>query len=411
MAILLNKKDYEAIIGNVGGITGFLASNHKPKERKAYLGWKQLGPVINEKGERNMVTLKALVPFQHVLKYVGFKGNINAYPNKLVWFTFMFGACQEAKLYQSCIPEFDEAFIPDPQHVNLLIDVLNTPNKPGYGRGYYGWGEAGTGKTSTAHWLLAVTNTACVQLNCKPNIEAEEMFVSHTARNGSWTTVDGPILQAVKRNWPIVIDEMDLAPAEFIPALNNLIEGRKFSVTFCDQMIQAGDNFKVIGFGNTSGSGLEVGLYNGRSQLDSSSMDRMYKDYYEPLSEDKYIQIIKSNGFDVEQETAENLANFVVKINTSVREEHSLPEMISPRGLISILNSIQNNSGIVKNPLLYAIGSVMGSILESKEYLEKMFSIYAITLAKGSLSVNMIEEQWKHRYELVSDNDNVAAEN
>ncbi|MDY6466751.1 MAG: AAA family ATPase, partial [Succinivibrio dextrinosolvens] len=255
MAILLNKKDYEAIIGNVGGITGFLASNHKPKERKAYLGWKQLGPVINEKGERNMVTLKALVPFQHVLKYVGFKGNINAYPNKLVWFTFMFGACQESKLYQSCIPEFDEAFIPDPQHVNLLIDVLNTPNKPGYGRGYYGWGEAGTGKTSTAHWLLAVTNTACVQLNCKPNIEAEEMFVSHTARNGVWTTIEGPILQAVKRNWPLIIDEMDLAPAEFIPALNNLIEGRKFSVTFCDQMIQAGDNFKVIGFGNTSGSG------------------------------------------------------------------------------------------------------------------------------------------------------------
>lgn len=407
MTILLNKKAYNFILNTVGK-TNFMALTKKPTERKAYLGWKVLGRVINANGDRNFIALRALVPFQHILKFVGFRGNINAYPNKLVWFTFMFGANDEADLYQSCIPEFDPNFRPDPQHINLLIDVLNGSNRPGYGRGYYGWGEAGTGKTSTAHWLLAVTNTACVQLNCKSNIECEEMFVSHTARNGSWTTVDGPILQAVKRNWPLIIDEMDLAPAEFIPALNNLIEGRKFSVTFCDQMIQAGDNFKVIGFGNTSGSGLECGLYNGRNQIDSSSLDRMYKDYYEPLSEEKYLEVIQSNGFPVD-ELAKDLASFVVKINQSVRSEHSLPEMISPRGLISIMNSLQENTGIVKNPVLYAIGSVMRSILESKEYQEKMFSIYAVTIAKGVLQVNKIQELWEQRYELVSENEDKSA--
>ena len=401
----LTKQALIDIIKTVGGLDKFIPSLKKPEIKKAYTGWK----VLNEKGEE--YALRVLIPFRHVLQYVNFKGNENDYPNKLVWFTFFFDEKNaDARLYQNCIPEFDENFFPEARHVNLLIDVLNAENKPGYGRGYYGWGECGTGKTSTAHWLAAVTNTAVVQLNCKPNIECEEMFVSHTARNGVWSTVDGPILQAVKRNWPLIIDEMDLAPAEFIPALNNLIEGRKFSVTFCDDLIQAADNFKIIGFGNTSGSGLEVGLYNGRNQLDSSSLDRMYKDYYSPLSEEKYLEIIKSNGHDLDDETANNLATFICKINQSVREEHSLPEMISPRGLISILKSLAENTGVVKNPLLYAIGSVMGSILESKEYQEKMFSIYAVTLAKGDLQVNNIQEQWEHRFELVDDDEKIEDE-
>ena len=155
---------------------------------------------------------------------------------------------------------------------------------------------------------------------------------------------------------------------------------------------------------------MEVGLYNGRNQLDSSSLDRMYKDYYSPLSEEKYLEIIKSNGHDLDDETANNLATFICKINQSVREEHSLPEMISPRGLISILKSLAENTGVVKNPLLYAIGSVMGSILESKEYQEKMFSIYAVTLAKGDLQVNNIQEQWEHRFELVDDDEKIEDE-
>ena len=391
MALL--KSDVEIITKQVG-LDKFIPSKTKPTERKAYLGWK----VINDKGEA--VLLRALVPFHHVLKYMGFKGVIEDYPNKLVWFTFFFGQNPDAVLYQNSIPEFDPNFIPEPRHVNLLIDVLNTPNRPGYGRGYYGWGEAGTGKTSTAHWLMAVTNTAVVQLNCKPNMECEEMFVSHTAHNGVWSTISGPILQAVERNWPLIIDEMDLAPAEFIPALNNLIEGRKFSVSFREGMIQAGDCFKVIGFGNTSGSGMEIGLYNGRSQLDSSSLDRMFKDYYEPLSEEKYLEIIRSNGFEID-EVAKKIAAFTVKINQSVRTEHSLPEMISPRGLISIFNTIRDNNGYVRSPILYAIGTVLGSILENKEYQEKMITIYAATVAEGPDEVKTVSTQWDKRFELV----------
>jgi hypothetical protein len=232
-------------------------------------------------------------------------------------------------------------------------------------------------------------------------MEVEEMVISHTAKDGKWSQAEGPILKAIRLNYPIVIDEMDLAPAEFIPALNNLVEGRKFSVTFCDKMLQAGDGFKVIGFGNTSGSGMESGCYQGRSPLDASSLDRLYKDYYEPLSKERYMALIESHGFEIESELSSQLCDFIVAVNKSVRDEQALPEMISPRGLLGICNLLQTNEGILKNPLLFAIGSVMSSILENGEYREKVFTLFSAHLTNSVLSTNQIEQSWGERFEVV----------
>lgn len=388
---MLNNKAVLEILAKVG--KNYIMSATKPTVDESYTGWK----VLNAEG--NVICLRALIPFREVLQYAGFKGNVKAFPNKLVWCTFAINDSE----YANSVPVFDEKFLPESRHVNLLIDVLNGENKPGYGRGYYGFGEAGTGKTSTAHWLFALLGQAIVQLNCKPQMEVEEMFISHTAKDGKWGQTEGPILKALRLNYPLVIDEMDLAPAEFIPALNNLVEGRKFSVTFCDKMLQAGDNFKVIGFGNTSGSGMESGCYQGRSPLDASSLDRLYKDYYEPLSKERYQALIESHGFEIESELSSQLCDFIVAVNKSVREEQALPEMISPRGLLGICNLLQTNEGILKNPLLFAIGSVMSSILENGEYREKVFTLFSAHLTNSVLSTNQIEQSWSERFEVVTE--------
>lgn len=387
--MLLNNNAVLQILAKVG--KNFVMSATKPTAAGVYQGWK----VLDHEGK--VTCLRCLIPFREVLQYADFKGNIKAFPNKLVWCTFAINDSE----YANSVPVFDEKFLPEPRHVNLLIDVLNGENKPGYGRGYYGFGEAGTGKTSTAHWLFALLGQAIVQLNCKPQMEVEEMFISHTAKDGKWSQAEGPILKALRLNYPLVIDEMDLAPAEFIPALNNLVEGRKFSVTFCDKMLQAGDNFKVIGFGNTSGSGMESGCYQGRSPLDASSLDRLYKDYYEPLSKEKYQALIESHGFEIESELSSQLCDFIVAVNKSVREEQALPEMISPRGLLGICNLLQTNEGVLKNPLLFAIGSVMSSILENSEYREKVFTLFSAHLTNSVLSTNQIEQSWGERFEVV----------
>ena len=388
--MLFNKNVTLEIISKIGK-DNFFSSATKPVTDKPFTGWKVLD------AEGNVICLRCLMPFREVLEGHGFKGNVKAFPNKLVWCTFAINDSE----YANNIPAFDEKFRPEPRHINLLIDVLNGTNAAGYGRGYYGFGEAGTGKTSTAHWLFAVLGIACVQLNCKPQMEVEEMFISHTAKDGKWSQAEGPILKALRLNYPLVIDEMDLAPAEFIPALNNLVEGRKFSVTFCDKMLQAGDNFKVIGFGNTSGSGMESGCYQGRSPLDASSLDRLYKDYYEPLTKERYMALIESHGFEIESELSSQLCDFIVAVNKSVRDEQALPEMISPRGLLGICNLLQTNEGVLKNPLLFAIGSVMSSILENSEYREKVFTLFSAHLTNSVLSTNQIEQSWGERFEVV----------
>ncbi len=378
-------------------ISDYVEQTNRPINPKIYQGWKRLN------NDDEVLAIMGFVPFREILNlYDDLPINAQHLPNKCTWFTFGFSKeCKDAQSLQSCVPSLDETFIPNPGHINLLLDVINGINKPGYGRGYYGYGEAGTGKTSTAHWLFAILRMGIVQINCKSNMEVEEMFISHTCHDGIWTTSKGPIIKAIEMNCPLVIDEMDLAPSEFIPALNNLIEGRKFSVPFYeDGMLQAGDLFKIIGFGNTSGSGCEIGNYNGRSQLDASSLDRMYKDYYDPLTKEQFFKIAKSHYFNFDDELLDKIATLCTQINDSVRQGN-LPEMISPRGLLGILYQIEQNKDVVKNSIMYAVGHILSSLCENREYRQIFLTLYSTIMTEGAQDVNAVESMWEQRAQIL----------
>lgn len=389
----------EAIKQVLSLVKSWVKGSEKPDTSKItkdspVLGWK----VTKENGNE-CIGLKAYLPFQNILFLHSLPANlVYSMPNKMAWLNLAFGG-EEGVWLKNHVPFLDENFQPEFSHVNLLLDLLGEDNTAGYGRGYYGFGEAGVGKTSTAAWLAAVLNQPVVQMNCKPNMEVEEMFISHTCHNGVWDQSEGPILQAIHHNIPLVIDELDLAPQEFVPALNNLIEGRKFSVPFLEEsVVQAGSCFKIIGFGNTGAYGSEVGSYNGRSSLDASTLDRMYKDYYQPLTVEKFESVIRKN-FTVEQideSLKTKLANFAIQMNKNARDG-AFPELISPRGLISLCRQAVQNTCVVKQPILYAIGTVYGSVLESSDYLEKMLAVYSGFLSESSASTNALQKLWDDR--------------
>ncbi|MBE6422899.1 AAA family ATPase [Succinivibrio dextrinosolvens] len=374
----------------LSSVNGWVTSAEMPENPKENDGWLVVSPLSGE-----VECSRIYLPLKTIISLRGYPlRQIDFIPEKCLWFTIGFTNKTD---YRDYIPTLDMEFIPKGMHLNALVDVLNRRTTPGYGKGYYGFGEAGVGKTSTAHWLFALTQTAVIHFNCKPNMEVEELFVSHTAVNGVWGTVDGAIITALKRNYPLIIDEMDLAPSEFVPALNNLIEGRKFTVPYYQGALQAGTQFKVIGFGNTGSCGEEIGNYNGRNAIDASSLDRMIKDYYEPLTTNEFLKVInRYSGIDPIEGIKKGLAKFCCEVNSSCRNGE-FPEMISPRGLISVCENIISNCWM-QAPILYSLGLTLSSALESNEAREKLLQLVSAYICEDSARVNELTKLWDSRY-------------
>lgn len=370
-----------------------------PCSTPLYTGWKVTDPTTGA-----VTCLRVLVPFKELIcgivgmdKYLARK-----MPNKYVWFTFLVD--QSARDYEEAIPQWDSKFIPSPEHINLLIDVLMQPNTPGYGRAYYGWGEAGAGKTSTALWLCAILRLAVIHVNCRPNMEVEEFFLSQIAVDGKWQQISGPVMEAVLRDWVLIVDELDLAPDEFWPALNNLIEGRSVAIPgYPGKRIQARSTFKIIGFGNTGPTGDELATYCGRSQIDASVLDRMFKDYYEPCTRKMFMEIILKH-FDnaITDDLADRLGEFAVMVNLAVKNG-DFPEMLSPRSMISLCNLFLRNEKIMRFPLLYAIGAIFGSVLCNRENRETLFNAYSMAICENAININDIKKNWADRFKVLKE--------
>lgn len=383
----------EKLLNNVRKVNNIVSGVEMPETDLVYSGWKVLEP-----STQKPLCLKVLVPFQELIRNIeGMESSIvRSMPNKLVWFTLLVD--QNASDYEMLIPEWDEHFIPTMEHVSLLIDVINEPCTNGLNRGYYGFGETGVGKTSSALWLMAVLRQPCVHMNCRPQMEIEEWFLNQIAVNGVWKQAPGPLMQAIMMGIPVIIDELDLAPSEVWPALNNLIEGRRFALPLYEGgFIQAHGCFKVIGFGNTGPSGNEIGLYSGRSQIDASVWDRFFKDYYESLKASDFTEILV-NRFDdkISLEVAHKMGKFAELINNSAKSGE-FPEQLSPRGLIAGVKIYLKNLNS-RAPLLVAFGAVLGTVLDSQENLEIMLNNYCLAISSNSLEMKDVKKLWNERF-------------
>lgn len=348
--------------------------------------------VLDQAG--NKVCTRICVRFRKLVSFLGFEPEFtNTLPDKLVWFT----AKAEEPSYWDLVPKLDLQFRPHPAHVNTLIDVLMLNCQPGYGRAYYGFGPAGCGKTSTPTWLLALLRQQCVTFNVTHSIEPEEILLRvlpSSDGSGRWQQSEGPLLQAVKLNCPIIVDELDLAPASLLPSLNDLVERRTFFVQGMGT-IQAGNGFKLIGLGNTFGADTD---YKGRSVMDRSFADRLYIDRYEALGKELYQGIIDRKYPDLDPILANSFASFAERMQLSAITD--LGGYMSPRTLISLIDQFLANKDYYKFPLMRALELTMGSIAYDKELREAVLNYVHLDFPISD-SAPAPAKQWDLRYELL----------
>ena len=373
-----------------------------PENPHVYDVWKVVDPVLAARPglapADAVVCIRLRIPFQEYLK--GIEGLaqevLKEAPEKPVWATIQ--VMSRALEYYSKVPDFNPAFRPGFGHLNKMLDFLNHRNEPGYGQGYYGYGDAGCGKTNTLLWLASVLNMAVDSVNCSPTMVGDDLFVRQMSEDGRWLSVEGPLLHAVRHGWWFLMDELDLAPCALPPSLNDLVEGHAYSVPGLKKaMIQANNNFRLFSFGNTGFAGAETGMYNGRSIVDTSFKSRCIVDKYSSLEAGVIMQMIRAR-FSVEEysdELVEATAAFAVSINGAIKEG-GIADTFGPRSVLQFVEAVVRNRGL-QHPLVYALTIALPLVIDDEGFRETAWNLMVTCFASLVPLASDIKEVWNDR--------------
>lgn len=336
-------------------------SAEKPNETQAFSLWEVTDPVSGE-----VTALKQLLPFNLALALALKKAGADVevskeMPKKKVWVTV-----KASDEYSRHIPEFNSCYRPAPVHANKIIDLIMRRNGVGNGRGFYGYGEAGTGKTSMCLWMASVLGQPVVQFNCSATTEIEDLFLRQISFNGVWKTVDCALLTACKRGYWALVDELDLAPASLPPSLNDLIEGHSFSVAGLKEPVRANDQFRLFAFGNTGINCSERGNYNGRNIIDESTLSRFTVDKFDSLSEDQVAKMVKAAFPEVSEEFASMTSKFFEGVENQFIS-NNVPSVVSPRNILDFVELFLANKDEMAEPLVYAVSVKLPIINDDDE--------------------------------------------
>lgn len=235
--------------------------------------------------------------------------------------------------YDDMIPEIDSNHVFD---VELLKNVVMGLE---LGIPTFVWGHAGTGKTSLVEQVAARTNRPLIRVQHTVGMEERDVLGQWIVKNGETVWQDGPLPMAMQNGWVYLADEYDFGLATVLGLYQPVLEGKSLVIKDAPpehRVVRPHPNFRIIGTGNTNGSGDETGLYQGTNVLNAANFERfgivLEVTYMDPEKEAEVL--IKQAG--IGKIHADRLVSFAGQI----REQFAagkLSHTISPRTLIFVV--------------------------------------------------------------------------
>lgn len=150
----------------------------------------------------------------------------------------------------------------------------------------YLWGPAGTGKTEMVRSVAKALGLEYYQAAKVTEVFTLTGFVD---ANGQY--VESDFYRAFTKGGLFLFDEMDASDEESLVAFNAAISQRCFSFPGVG-MVEAHKDFRVVGAGNTGGTGATE-EYTGRRSLDASTLNRFF---YVEIGNDEGLERVCANG-------------------------------------------------------------------------------------------------------------------
>ncbi|XP_077408316.1 midasin isoform X2 [Vanacampus margaritifer] len=140
-------------------------------------------------------------------------------------------------------------------------------------------GETSVGKTSLIHWLATATGNHCVRINNHEHTDIQEYIGCYASDDkGKLVFTEGILIDAMRKGYWIILDELNLAPTDVLEALNRLLDdNREIFVVETQEVIKAHPRFMLFATQNPPG------LYGGRKVLSRAFRNRFVELHFDEL--------------------------------------------------------------------------------------------------------------------------------
>jgi len=175
---------------------------------------------------------------------------------------------------------------------NLLNLVRATSNARDGGFPVLIQGPTSAGKTSMIEYLANYSGNKFVRINNHEHTDLQEYLGTYVSgTDGRLRFQDGLLVQAMRRGYWIVLDELNLAPTDVLEALNRLLDdNRELLIPETQEVVKPHENFRLFATQNPPG------LYGGRKVLSRAFRNRFLELHFDDIPEDELEYILQKRS-------------------------------------------------------------------------------------------------------------------
>lgn len=140
-------------------------------------------------------------------------------------------------------------------------------------------GDTSVGKTSLITYIAKASGNYCVRINNHEHTDLQEYIGSYaTDASGKLVFKEGVLVEAMRKGYWIILDELNLAPSDVLEALNRVLDdNRELFIPETQQVIKADPNFMLFATQNPPG------LYGGRKMLSRAFKNRFVELHFDEI--------------------------------------------------------------------------------------------------------------------------------
>ncbi|XP_077160450.1 midasin isoform X2 [Paroedura picta] len=174
-------------------------------------------------------------------------------------------------------PTVDETYVLTPSVKLNLRDIVRVVSAGTYP--VLIQGDTSIGKTSLIRCLAAASGNHCVRINNHEHTDIQEYIGCYTSdATGKLIFKEGVLIDAMRKGYWIILDELNLAPSDVLEALNRLLDdNRELFIAETQETVKAHPRFMLFATQNPPG------LYGGRKVLSRAFRNRFVELHFDEL--------------------------------------------------------------------------------------------------------------------------------
>ncbi|CCF56589.1 hypothetical protein KAFR_0B02920 [Kazachstania africana CBS 2517] len=192
-------------------------------------------------------------------------------------------------------------------------------------------GPTSAGKTSMIKYLADITGHKFVRINNHEHTDLQEYLGTYVADDtGKLCFREGVLVEALRKGYWIVLDELNLAPTDVLEALNRLLDdNRELFIPETQEVVHPHPNFMLFATQNPPG------LYGGRKVLSRAFRNRFLELHFDDIPQDELEIILRERC-----QIAPTYAKKIVEVYRQLSIERSASRIFEKKNSFATLRDL-----------------------------------------------------------------------